>query len=115
MDARQARIARRERDEPKWKNPPVRIEKWECIVCDSCMRACPPKFGAIYNDGIDVKVIPELCSGCNRCIRVCPMDCIYPDPDWQPAPEHLWEYPGTGADPYLNIRTFDLAPSGAGP
>jgi H+/Na+-translocating ferredoxin:NAD+ oxidoreductase subunit B len=107
---RAERVRTRERDE-RWKNPPVRIEKWECIVCDSCMRECPPQFGAIFNDGIDVKVVPELCSGCNRCIAVCPVDCIYPDPEWRPTEEaepQLWDYAGGGADPYVSPRSVDL-------
>jgi electron transport complex protein RnfB len=109
MRERAERIEQRRRNNPRWKNPPVRIEKWECIVCDACLRECPPQFGAIFNDGIDVAVIPELCSGCNRCLKVCPMDCIYPTPQW-PATEEvnegLWSYPGTGADPYINRRAF---------
>jgi Na+-translocating ferredoxin:NAD+ oxidoreductase subunit B len=107
---RAERVRTREREE-RWKNPPVRIEKWECIVCDSCMRECPPQFGAIFNDGIDVKVVPELCSGCNRCIAVCPVDCIYPDPEWRPTEEaepQLWDYAGSGADPYVSPRSVDL-------
>lgn len=72
------------------------------------MRECPPQFGAIFNDGIDVRVIPELCSGCNRCIRVCPVDCIYPDPEWTPIETHMWEYPDTGADPYVTSRAVTL-------
>ena len=107
---RAERVRTQER-EARWKNPPVRIEKWECIVCDSCMRECPQQFGAIFNDGIDVKVVPELCSGCNRCIAVCPVDCIYPDPEWRPTEEtepQLWDYAGGGADPYVNARSVDL-------
>jgi electron transport complex protein RnfB len=110
-EARLNRISKRERDNPKWRNPPLRIEKWECITCDSCLRECPPQFGAIFNDGIDVKIVPELCSGCNRCLRVCPVGCIYPDPEWSPTAEDLWQYPGTGADPYLNIREFEIGRS----
>ncbi len=29
----------------------------------------------------------------------CPVDCIYPDPDWKPAPEDWWEEPAND-DPY---------------
>ena len=106
MEARAARVRAKRRHEPKWKNPPVRIEPWECIVCDSCLRACPPQFGAIFNDGIDVKVIPELCSGCNRCIPACPMDCIYPDEEWEPTPLDRWRLAGGSGDPYLAVRRF---------
>lgn len=105
--ARALRIETRTSARAKWKNPPVRIEGWECIACDACMRECPPQFGAIFNDGIDVEVIPELCSGCNRCIAVCPVDCIYPDRDWQ-ATGDLWRYALGGTDPYTNVRDYDL-------
>ena len=69
----------RERN-PKWKNPPLRIEMSECINCDACLRHCPSQFGAIFNHGADVVIVPELCSGCDKCLPACPVDCIYPDP-----------------------------------
>ncbi len=78
---RQSRIEERERN-PKWKAPPLRIEMSECINCDTCLRHCPPQFGAIFNHGIDVIIIPELCSGCGKCLPpVCPVDCIYEGPE----------------------------------
>ena len=84
------RIEHRERNE-KWKNPPLRIEMAECINCDTCLRHCPPQFGAIFNHGPDVIIIPELCSGCGKCLPpVCPVDCIYEDPDWKPASDEWW-------------------------
>jgi electron transport complex protein RnfB len=96
---RQARIAQRERN-PKWKNPPLRIEMSECINCDACLRHCPPQFGAIFNHGIDVIIIPELCSGCDKCLPACPVGCIYPDPEWKAAPDDWWEEPLSPHDPY---------------
>jgi hypothetical protein len=30
---------------------------------------------------------------------VCPVDCIYPDPDWKPAPDDWWDEPAKD-DPY---------------
>ena len=83
---RAERIADRERN-PKWQNPPLLIDMSICINCDTCIRHCPPQFGAIFNHGIDVVIIPELCSGCEKCIEPCPVDCIYPDPHWTPAPD----------------------------
>src|SRR5579862_9459805 len=56
----------------------------ECINCDACLRHCPPQLGAIFNHGIDVIIIPELCSGCDKCLDPCPVDCIYPDPTGRP-------------------------------
>lgn len=87
---------------PKWRNPPRRIEATECIACDSCLRSCPPQFGAIFNHGLDVVIVPELCSGCPNCVAVCPVDCIYVDDDWEPSPRDLWTYAGTPGDPYGN-------------
>ena len=78
---RDERIATRTRNE-KWQNVPLRIEMLECINCDACLRHCPPTFGAIFNHGADVIIVPELCSGCDKCLPACPVDCIYPDPDW---------------------------------
>jgi Na+-translocating ferredoxin:NAD+ oxidoreductase subunit B len=92
------RLEGRERN-PKWKNVPLRIDMDICINCDTCIRHCPPQFGAIFNHGIDVIIIPELCSGCGKCLPVCPVDCIYDDPEWAPAPEDWWEEPATD-DPY---------------
>ena len=93
------RIADRTRN-PKWRNVPLRIEMSECINCDACLRHCPPQFGAIFNHGADVVIVPELCSGCDKCLPACPVDCIYPDPEWQPAPEEWWSLPLTRLDPY---------------
>jgi len=80
--SRADRITQRSRNE-KWKNLPLRIEMLECINCDACLRHCPPQFGAIFNHGPDVVIIPELCSGCDKCLPACPVNCIYPFPDWQ--------------------------------
>ena len=58
---RAERIESHERN-PKWQSPPLRIEMSDCINCDTCIRHCPPQFGAIFNHGIDVIIVPELCS-----------------------------------------------------
>lgn len=98
---RDERIEDRTRNS-KWKNPPLRIEMLECINCDACLRHCPPHFGAIFNHGIDVVIIPELCSGCDKCLPVCPVNCIYPFPDWQQQgyEAEWWENPLSTNDPY---------------
>jgi len=96
---RDERIETHERN-PKWQNVPLRIEMSECINCDACLRHCPEQFGAIFNHGIDVIIVPELCSGCLKCVPVCPVDCIYPDPEWAPAPDDWWKHPGNPGDPY---------------
>ncbi|MET7619068.1 4Fe-4S dicluster-binding protein [Streptomyces sp. NPDC005408] len=88
---RDERIAARSRGE-SWKKPPRRIETSECITCDTCLRSCPAEFGAIFDRGLDVVIIPELCSGCPVCVLECPVDCIYVDEDWTPTDDDMWNH-----------------------
>jgi H+/Na+-translocating ferredoxin:NAD+ oxidoreductase subunit B len=90
-DTRTERIATRSRN-AAWKKPPRRIESSECITCDTCLRSCPAEFGAIFDNGIDVVIVPELCSGCPKCVVVCPVDCIYLDEDWTETSNDLWSH-----------------------
>ena len=41
-------------------------------------------------------------SGCDKCLPVCPVDCIYPDADWQftTIPADWWDEPLGPNDPY---------------
>ena len=75
-----------------WRKAPRRIEASECITCDSCLRSCPAEFGAIFDIGLDVVIVPELCSGCPVCVSVCPVDCIYVDDDWSPTDNETWTH-----------------------
>ncbi len=94
------RIKNRERN-PKWKNPALIIDMSICINCDTCLRHCPPQFGAIFNHGLDVIIVSELCSGCGKCLPpVCPVDCIFPDPTPKPTPHDWWAHPLSDDDPY---------------
>ena len=94
------RIKNRERN-PKWKNPALIIDMSICINCDTCLRHCPPQFGAIFNHGLDVIIVSELCSGCGKCLPpVCPVDCIFPDPTPEPTPHDWWAHPLSDDDPY---------------
>ncbi len=86
---RSERIARRSRQDT-WRKPPRRIEASECITCDTCVRNCPAEFGAIFDRGLDVIIIPELCSGCPVCVMVCPVDCIYVDEEWAQTDPETW-------------------------
>jgi electron transport complex protein RnfB len=84
------RVAARARNR-SWARSPYRIDMAGCINCDTCIRRCPSQFGAIVSHGFDVVILPELCSGCGRCLPpVCPTDCIRPDPDWVPSAPALW-------------------------
>ena|SRR5215469_4644828 len=86
---RAQRIIERTRHQD-WKKLPRRIEASECITCDLCVRSCPPEFGAIVDRGLDVIIIPELCSGCPVCVMVCPVDCIYVDEQWTGTDPEIW-------------------------
>ncbi len=95
---RDERISARVRN-PKWKLPPVYIDMSICINCDACLRACPDKFGAIFNHGADVIVIPELCSGCDKCLPVCPVDCIFDiDGEFVVSGDEWWQLAVAGDD-----------------
>lgn len=110
LATRAGRIAARSRH-PRWRPPPVRIDMARCINCDACLRHCPPQFGAIFNHGIDVIILPELCSGCGKCLPpICPVDCIVVDPHWTPSPEDWWAHPLGPDDPYA---AGDGRPGGA--
>lgn len=88
--ARDERIATRSRSD--WRKPPRRIEASECITCDACLRSCPPEFNAIFDRGLDVVIVPELCSGCPSCVVVCPVDCIYVDEEWSETGSSMWSH-----------------------
>ncbi|MBB5917422.1 electron transport complex protein RnfB [Nocardia transvalensis] len=96
---RHDRITTRGRNEA-WRKPPRRIEASECITCDSCLRGCPPEFGAIFNRGLDVVIVPELCSGCPSCVLVCPVDCIYVDEDWESTGNDMWSLVAPAVEEY---------------
>ena len=98
--SRDARVRDRVRN-PKWKLPALRIDMATCINCDTCLRHCPPNFGAIFNHGLDVIIVPELCSGCGKCLPpVCPVDCIIADPSPAITPDDWWDHPFGPDDPY---------------
>jgi ferredoxin len=56
-----------------------------CINCDVCEPECPN--GAIAEGAEYYVIAPERCTECvghherPRCVTVCPVECIVPDPD----------------------------------
>ena len=57
----------------------------ECINCDVCEPECPN--GAISEGESIYRIDPDYCTECvghhdePQCVRVCPVECIIPDPD----------------------------------
>ena len=67
----------------------------ECIACDACVPDCP---NDAISEGDPIYIIdPNLCTECvgffdePQCIEVCPVDCIFPNPDYQESKEELLE------------------------
>ena len=67
----------------------------ECINCDVCEPQCPNE--AIFM-GPEVYVIdPAKCTECighhdePQCQVICPIDCIYPDPEWKETEDELMD------------------------
>ncbi len=64
-----------------------------CINCDMCDPECP-NTAITYGESI-YEIDPALCTECEgfyqepTCIKVCPIDCIIPDPNHQESQEQL--------------------------
>jgi ferredoxin len=65
----------------------------QCVNCDVCEPACPNR--AIYQGPQVYEIDPELCTECvghfdePQCIVVCPVECIFVDPDRIETQEQL--------------------------
>ncbi len=65
----------------------------DCINCAVCVAECP---NAAISEGVYLYVIdPMSCTECvghfeePQCVRICPVDCIEPDPDHRESLEEL--------------------------
>jgi electron transport complex protein RnfB len=103
MYSRATILKQRVRSE-RLKKPPLRIRHEDCVVCDACQRACPPHFGAVINIGLDVHIVPELCTSCGYCLDACPIACIEEVDDWTPSSEDVWSLFDLRNDPYVGSR-----------
>lgn len=67
----------------------------ECINCDVCEPECPNE--AIYMGPEIYEINPELCTECvghfdtQQCVDVCPVECIFVDPNHTETQEQLME------------------------
>jgi ferredoxin len=65
----------------------------QCVNCDVCEPACPNR--AIYQGPQVYEIDPELCTECvghfdePQCIVVCPVECIFVDPNRIETQEQL--------------------------
>ncbi len=67
----------------------------ECINCAACEPECP---NTAISEGENIFIInPDLCTECvgfhdePKCITVCPVDCIVPDPQHEETKDQLME------------------------
>lgn len=64
-----------------------------CINCDVCEPECPN--GAISEGPEYYQIDPKLCTECvghhnrPRCVEVCPVECIIPDPGYPETTDEL--------------------------
>lgn len=67
----------------------------DCINCDMCEPECPNK--AITFGEKVYEIDPDKCTECigyydePTCVKVCPIDCIIPDPNHKETEESLLE------------------------
>lgn len=67
----------------------------DCINCDMCEPECPNQ-AITYGEKI-YEIDPQRCTECighydePTCIKVCPIDCIVPDPDNKETESSLTE------------------------
>jgi len=66
----------------------------ECINCDLCAPQCPT---AAISEGEEIYIIDAArCTECiaeghqPKCVAVCPVDCIIPNPQHREDSESLW-------------------------
>ncbi len=65
----------------------------ECIACGACEPECPNQ--AISTDGTTYLVAADHCTECvgahetQKCIEVCPVDCIIVDPEHTESRDEL--------------------------
>jgi len=65
----------------------------DCINCGACEPECPNH--AISQTDETYVIDPELCTECvgyfeeSQCVRVCPVECIVPHPDFRETKEQL--------------------------
>ncbi len=63
---------------PEEVKPPVRIVEDKCINCKICMRlGCPAIENPVKEDKPVIN--QSLCTGCDMCVQVCPVDAIVRD------------------------------------
>lgn len=65
----------------------------DCTACDACVEPCPNQ--AITKGDPIYLIDPVRCTECvgaeetPHCIKVCPSECIFPNPDWPESREEL--------------------------
>lgn len=74
-------------EKPRGKTHMALYIRDDCINCSVCEAECPNR--AISEGAIIYGINPDLCTEClghfdePQCVRICPIDCIIPDPQRQ--------------------------------
>ncbi|WP_245619051.1 4Fe-4S dicluster domain-containing protein, partial [Methanogenium cariaci] len=45
------------------------------MLCERCIENCPP-YGTFRREGNKIQIFSRACTGCHRCIAMCPRDAI---------------------------------------
>jgi len=67
----------------------------DCINCAVCETECPNR--AISEGAVVFEIDPDYCTEClghfdePQCVRICPIDCIIPDPQRMESEHTLFE------------------------
>jgi len=74
------------------------------INCDACLRTARRSSAPIFNHGATfVVIVPELCSGCDKCLPCVPRSTASTPPEWIRPPDAWWELPLSRLDPYSSL------------
>lgn len=52
----------------------MKVNYYRCLHCGGCAGSCPKN--AIYLNDYVLEFNNEICNGCGRCIRLCPVAAL---------------------------------------
>jgi ferredoxin len=75
----------------------LRLDSYQCTGCGLCIQECSAKalVASLFNESDNYQLLfrQDLCMACNRCVEVCPEECLHleriPGPDKINSPPAL--------------------------